>query len=125
MGPWGPDTIRVRMNEQATSVTVPPESPRADGDAQLPWYVYDRYANLLHIAQTLPEAESWAVAHWGVVEIREREEVADNDYWYLLLTPKPDQSFQFESRDRQARIVRRDRVVELGRDPQAEPLHRE
>jgi len=102
-------------------VTVPPEPQPTDEDAQLPWYVYDRYATLLHVAHTLPEAEAWAFANWGVVEIGDREEVADNDYWYLLMTPKPDQKFQFESRDFQARIVRRDRVIALGRDPQDVP----
>lgn len=104
-------------------MTVPPEAqPPGDG-ARLPWYVYDRYANLFHIAPTLQEAEAWAFSHWGVVEVANREEVEDNDFWYLLLTPKPDQSFQYESRDFQARIVRQDRVIALKRDPNAIPRY--
>lgn len=106
-------------------MSVPTEPQTPDENSQPPWYVYDRYSDLLHIAQTLPDAEAWCVQHWGVVEVRDREEVTENDYWYLLLKPKPDQSFQYQSRDVQARIVRQDRVIALGRDPHATPRHPE
>ena len=69
---------------------------------------------------TRPEAEAGAFGHWGVVEVGDREEVAENDYWYLLLAAKSDQA-HFQSRDFQARIVRHDRVIALGRDPQTTP----
>jgi len=88
--------------------------------AQLPWYVYDRHANLLHIAGSLTDAEAWAVDHWGVVEVADREEIDEHDYWYLLLTA-PDESVAFHSRDYQARILRQDRVVAIGRDPKTTP----
>ena len=67
-----------------------------------------------------PEAEAWAFGHWGVVEVGDREEVAENDYFYLLYAAKP-QNGDFHARDFQARIVRKDRVIELGRDPEAKP----
>lgn len=100
---------------------VPPESERAE-EEHLPWYVYDRHAVLLYVAHTLSAAEAWAVAHWEVVEIGTREEIADNDYWYFMLAAKRDRD-HYRSHDFQARIVRRDRVVALGRDPQAAPRH--
>lgn len=96
--------------------------PPNEASAVLPWYVYDRHANLLRVASSLPEAEEWAFAHWDVVEVADREEVAANDYYYLLFAKKPDAG-DFHSRDFQARIVRQDRVVALGRDPEATPLH--
>ena len=102
----------------------PAEGQSAEGSVQLPWYVYDRHANLLHVARTLSEAEAWAFEYWHVVEVGDREEVADNDYWYLLLAAKSDQA-HFQSRDFQARIVRQDRVIALGRDPQATPRYPE
>src|SRR5680860_125139 len=101
-------------------MTVPSDGQSTDGDVQLPWYVYDRQADLLHVARTLPEAEAWAFEHWGVVEVGDREEVAENDYWYLLLAAKSD-PVHFHSRDFQARIVRHDRVIALGRNSQATP----
>lgn len=85
------------------------------------WYVYDRHHNLLHIAATLAEAEAWATGHWGVVEIAHREEVATHDYWYLLLAAP--QESGYSSRDFQARIIRRDRVIALRRDPNAPPRY--
>ena len=65
-------------------------------------------------------AEEWAYAHWEVVEVGEREEVAENDYLYLLYAKKPDEG-DFHARDFQARIARQDRVIALGRDPDAQP----
>lgn len=85
----------------------------------LPWYVYDRHANLLHIADTLAAAEAWSHTHWNVASVAEREEVAANDYFYLLLA-YPSES-GFVSRDYQVRIMRRDRVETIGRDPLATP----
>jgi hypothetical protein len=103
------------MAEPPNEASVPPS-------AVLPWYVYDRHANLLRVAGSFPEAEEWAFAHWDVVEVADREEVAANDYYYLLFAKKPDAG-DFHARDFQARIVRQDRVVALGRDPEATPLH--
>ena len=102
-------------------MTAPPEAQGTDGP-DLRWYVYDRHATLLHVAGTLSDAETWAVTHWGVVEVGDREEVADNDYWYLLLAAMPDKG-DYHSRDFQARIVRHDRVIALGRNPQATPRY--
>ena len=85
----------------------------------MPWYVYDRHANLLHIASTLAKAEAWAFKHWDVASVGDREEIDANDYFYLLLA-RPEES-GFHSRDYQARIIRQDRVTAIGRDPQAEP----
>lgn len=93
-------------------------------EARLPWYVYDRHANLLRVADTFEDAEAWAFAHWGVVEVGDREEVAENDYFYLLYAEKPPEG-DFHARDFQARITRRDRVVALGRDPGARPRYPE
>lgn len=104
-------------------MTVPPPSEGSEGrDARLPWYVYDRHGDLLRVADSLSEAEEWAFAHWNVVEVGDREEVAANDYFYLLYAEKP-QHGDFHARDFQARIVRQDRVVALGRDPDAPPRH--
>lgn len=100
-------------------MNVPADAEPAESGSQLPWYVYDRHANLLHLASTLAEAEAWAFAHWGVVEVGDREEVAAHDYFYLLLA-KPEES-GVHSRDYQARIMRQDRVTAVGRDPQATP----
>jgi hypothetical protein len=91
-------------------------------EGQPPWYVYDRHADLLYVAPSLPDAEAWAFAHWDVVEVGDREEVTEHDYWYLLFATKPN-SGEFHSRDFQARIVRRDRVIALGRDPDAAPRY--
>lgn len=88
----------------------------------MPWYVYDRHANLLQVADTLRDAETWAVAHWGVVEVAGREQVDDHDFWYLLLTAAD--ASKFRTRDHQARIMRQDRVVQVGRDPAATPRER-
>ena len=98
---------------------TPPED--LGGDSQSPWYVYDRHLNLLRIAATLAEAEAWATGHWGVVEVAEREKVATHDYWYLLLAAPAESGYT--SRDFQARIVRQDRVIALGRDPDASPRY--
>lgn len=103
-------------------MTEPPNEASVPPGAGLPWYVYDRHANLLRVVSSLPEAEEWAFAHWDVVEVAGREEVAANDYYYLLYAKKPDAG-DFHARDFQARIVRQDRVVALGRDPEATPLH--
>jgi hypothetical protein len=104
-------------------MSVSPEAQGSDDpDARLPWYVYDRHADLLRVAGSLVEAEEWAFAHWNVVEVGDREEVAANDYFYLLYAEKPREG-DFHARDFQARIVREDRVVALGRDPDATPRH--
>ncbi len=101
------------------SEAVPPATI-ADGPDE-PWYVYDRHANLLHIATPLADAESWAVTHWGVQEIADREQVDIHDYWYLLFAAP--QEAGYTSRDFQARIMRRDRVSAIGRDPSARPRY--
>jgi len=95
-----------------------PPANIADGSDE-PWYVYDRHANLLYIAPTLAAAESWAVTHWGVQEIADREQVDAHDYWYLLFAAP--QEAGHTSRDFQARIMRRDRVNAIGRDPSDSP----
>lgn len=96
---------------------------RADGDApgdrmDLPWFVYDRHGTLLQEVASLEAGEAWAVAHWQVVEIAGREEVADNDFYYLLFSAASPQA-GFSTRDYQARIMRRDRAEAMGRDPDA------
>ena len=101
------------------SDTPPPED--LDEDPTAPWYVYDRHLNLLHVVATLAEAEAWAIGHWGVVEIADREEVASHDYWYLLFAAP--QESGYSSRDFQARIIRQDRVIALRRDPNAPPRY--
>jgi hypothetical protein len=88
----------------------------------LPWYVYDRHATLLHVADTLQQAEAWAFDHWDVVEVADREQVADNDFFYLLLAAESREN-DFHARDFQARIIRKDRVIAIGRDPDAAPRH--
>jgi hypothetical protein len=104
-------------------MSVTPDSETAEGGGELPWYVYDRHANLLHVAGTLDEAESWAFTHWDVASVGDREEVEANDYFYLLLA-RPEES-GFHSRDYQARIMRQDRVIAIGRDPQTKPRYPE
>lgn len=99
------------------SIAPPPRTPPQGSDD--PWYVYDRHLNLLHVATTLGDAEAWAIRHWEVVEVADREQVDDNDYWYLLFAAP--QEAGYSSRDYQARIVRRDRVIAIGRDPDAQP----
>jgi len=100
-------------------MNLEPPHPTAGSSGELPWYVYDRHASLLHVARTLADAEAWAAQHWGVVEVASREEVAEHDYWYLLLASPGESSYQ--SRDYQARILRQERVVAIGRDPKAPP----
>lgn len=100
-------------------VTPPPETIEIGSEA--PWYVYDRYNDLLHIAVTLADAEAWAIAHWGVVEVADREQIDAHDYWYLLLAAPGESTFR--TRDYQARILRQDRVTRIGRDPNATPRH--
>ena len=94
----------------------------ANADVLLPWYVYDRHANLLRVADSLEAAEAWAFAHWNVVQVGDREALAENDYFYLLYAEKP-QEGDFYARDFQARIVRMDRVIALGRDPETPPQY--
>lgn len=101
------------------STSPPPETIDDASDAA--WYVYDRDLNLLHIDASLTEAEAWAVAHWRVVEVAEREQIDAHDYWYLLLAA-PDEA-GYTSRDFQARILRQDRVIAIGRDPNAPPRY--
>jgi hypothetical protein len=102
-------------------MSVPTDAETAVNGAQLPWYVYDRHANLLHVASTWAKAEAWAFTHWAVVEVADREEVAAHDYFYLLLAEPAESGFH--SRDFQARIMRQDRVVAIGRDSQATPRY--
>lgn len=97
------------------------ESPDAD---RLPWYVYDRHANLLRVADSFSEAKAWAFVHWGIVEVGDREEVAENDYFYLLYAEKPKEG-DFHARDFQVRIMRKDRVITLWRDPETTPQYLE
>jgi hypothetical protein len=100
-------------------MSTPPPAATADEGLDGPWYVYDRHQNLLYVAMTLAEAETWAIQHWGVVEVADREQVEENDYWYLLFAA-PDKTGS-TSRDHQARITRRDRVIAMGRDPDTPP----
>ena len=81
------------------------------------WYVYDRHLNLLHVTATLAQAETWAIEHWEIVEIADREELNQDDFWYLLLAA-PGRA-GYTSRDYQARITRRTRVTAMGWDPDA------
>lgn len=101
-------------------MSVPLAGESVEQGVRLPWYVYDRHANLLRVEGDFSAAEAWAFAHWEVVEVGDREVVADNDYFYLLYAAKRPQG-DFQARDFQARIVRKDRVIELGRDPEASP----
>ena len=107
--------------EENGEMSVHPAEESADAD-RLPWYVYDRHVNLLRVADSFAAAEAWAFAHWGVVEVAEREEIGENDYFYLLFAEKP-QEGDFHARDFQARIVRKDRVIALGRDPETAPRY--
>ena len=84
-------------------------------------YVYDRHLHLLHTAGSLSEAEAWAIEHWGIVEVADRQQLDDHDYWYLLLAAPQESGFL--SRDYQARIMRQDRVAAVGRDPEAVPRY--
>ena len=98
-----------------------PEATGAES-SNLPWYVYDRHLHLLHIGDSLEDAEAWAIEHWEVVEVADRQQVDDHDYWYLLLAAPQESGL---SRDYQARIMRQDRVVAVGRDPEAVPRYPE
>ena len=95
------------------------ESPQRPGPEreELPWHVYDRHADLFHVASSLSEAEAWAAAHWGVVEVAHREEIDSYDYWYLVLTSPGEAPHQ--ARDYQVRIIRQDRVSAIGWDANA------
>jgi len=112
-----------RAARRSGHMSVHPDPEAAEGGAQVPWYVYDRHANLLHVTSTLAQAEAWAFTHWDVDSVGGREEVDANDYFYLLLA-KPEES-GYRSRDYQARIIRQDRVTAIGRDPQAKPRYPE
>jgi hypothetical protein len=101
------------------SETPPPEDPSQD--SEVPWHVYDRDLRLLHVAATLAKAEAWATEHWSVVEIAGRKVGASNDYWHLLFAAP--EKLGYSSRDFQARIIRQDRVIALGRDPHASPRY--
>jgi len=116
-------TNPMRACRRLGDMSVPRDPETAEHGTQVPWYVYDRHANLLHIAGTLAQAEAWAFTHWDVASVGDREEVDANDYFYLLMA-KPQES-GFRSRDYQARIIRQDRVTAIGLDPQAEPAHPE
>ena len=97
----------------------------SNATADPPWYVYVRYIHLLHIAPTLETAERWTKEHWVVSEVASREEIATNDYWYFLRT-SPGTSADYHNAARQApeyqaRIIRMDRVVAIGRNPDDKP----
>jgi len=53
--------------------------------------------------------------------IADREQVDAHDYWYLLFAAPQDAGYT--SRDFQARIMRRDRVNAIGRDPSDSPRY--
>jgi hypothetical protein len=122
MTAWDKQAQALSVAKEAGAVSDAPNGESVDSGARLPWYVYDRHANLLRIAGSLSEAEEWAFAFWEVVELGDREEVAENDYYYLLYAKKPEEG-DFHTRDFQARIARQDRVIALGRDPDATPRH--
>jgi len=103
--------------EASISITPPPATAEESSDQ--PWYVYDRHLDLLHVAKTLAEAEAWAIQHWAVVEVADREQVEENDYWYLLFAAPEEAGYA--SRDYQARIARRDRVIAMSGDPDTPP----
>ena len=102
-------------------MSAPPDSVVTEDGSSLRWYIYDRHAELMHIADSLTEAESWAFSYWGVVEVGDREEIAEYDFFYLLLAKLEEDSFR--SRDYQARITRQDRVAAIGRDTEATPRY--
>jgi hypothetical protein len=102
-----------------------PQRAVAEPGAAEPWYVYDRYSHLLHISDSLQRADSWIREHWGHAEVASRQDLAANDYWYLLRTAQATPS-DFHDADRQAseyqaRVIRRDRVVAIGRNPDDQP----
>ena len=102
-------------------MNAPPDMVVAEDGSSLPWYVYDRHAELMHIADTLLDAEAWAFSHWDIVEVGDREQIAEHDFFYLLLAKLDVDAFQ--SRDFQVRITRQDRVAAIGRDTKATPRH--
>jgi hypothetical protein len=106
---------------RAGEMSIPPDAWTPEDRSQLPWYIYDRHANLLRIATTLADAEAWAFAHWDVETVGDREEVHADDYFYLLLARTDEAAFH--TRDYQARIMRQDRVTAIGRDPQTRPRY--
>jgi hypothetical protein len=55
------------------------------------------------------------------VKAGQAQVVASNDYWYLLFAAP--EKLGYSSRDFQARIIRQDRVIALGRDPHASPRY--
>ena len=61
--------------------------------SNLPWFVYDRHLHLLHTAGSLSDAEAWAIGHWGIVEVADRQQLDDHDYWYLLLAAPQESGF--------------------------------
>ena len=103
------------------------QSPPASAGLEVsePWYVYDRYSHLLRITETLQSAEAWVKDHWGGADIASRQDVALNDYWYLLRTvpgvPSEYHDPDRQASDYQARVLRRDRVVAIGRNPDDVP----
>ena len=102
-------------------MSVAPPAGTDEEFSALPWYVYDRHVHLLYVAGDLADAEAWAIEHWRVVEVAQRQQVDAHDYWYLLLAAPQDSGYQ--ARDFQARILRQDRVLVLGRDPEAVPRY--
>jgi hypothetical protein len=102
-------------------MSVRPPARTDEQRSELPWYVYDRHLHLLYVAGSLGAAEEWAVKHWGVVEVADKQQVDTHDYWYLLFAAPRESGFQ--ARDFQARILRQDRVSAIGRDPETVPQY--
>jgi hypothetical protein len=46
-------TKPTQASRRSGDMSVPPDPETVEGGAQVPWHVYDRHANLLHIASTL------------------------------------------------------------------------
>jgi hypothetical protein len=87
--------------------------------------VYDRYSHLLHISESLEVAESWIKQKWSGAQVASRQELAANDYWYLLRTapgaPSDYHDANHQASEYQARVIRRDRVITIGRNADDRP----
>jgi hypothetical protein len=97
----------------------------ADPETAEPWHVYDRYSHLLQISESLEVAESWIKKHWSGAQVASRQDVAVNDYWYLLRTaPGACSDYHdanHQASEYQARVIRRDRVIAIGRNADDRP----
>lgn len=101
-------------------MSVPQPALAGERPMQPPWYVHDRYADLLSLAEKLAAAEAWAGVARGAVKVADPEQVEGHESSYPLPTA-PAQS-GYHTRDYQPRIMR-DRVTALGRSPKATPRH--